>query len=50
MSTETLIESKGNESSVKTRSRTARKYGNEAEEKAITSETAFAGPGGRKQL
>lgn len=48
MSTETLIENKGNESSVKTRSRTARKYGNETEEKAITNETAFAGPGGRE--
>ncbi|CAG2103270.1 unnamed protein product, partial [Medioppia subpectinata] len=44
MSTETLIESKGSESSVKTRSRTARQYGNEAQEKAITNETAFAGP------
>ncbi|CAG2122587.1 unnamed protein product, partial [Medioppia subpectinata] len=46
MSTETLIESKGSESSVKTRSRTARQYGNEAQEKAITNETAFAGPAG----
>ncbi|CAG2182906.1 unnamed protein product, partial [Oppiella nova] len=46
MSSDTLIETKGNESSVKTRSRTARQYGNETQEKAITNETAFTGPGG----
>ena len=43
MTTETLIENMGSESKVQTRSRTARKYDPEAEEKAITTESTFTG-------
>jgi hypothetical protein len=46
MTTETLIENVGNESKVQTRSRTARKYAPEVEEKAITTESTFTGPEG----
>jgi len=46
MTTETMIENKGSESKVQTRSRTARKYAPEVEENAITTESSFTGTEG----
>ncbi len=48
MTTETMIENKGSESKIHTRSRTARKYAPDVEEKTITTESSFNGTEGIK--